>query len=279
MFRNKHQVFLVVLTLLLGVCFRPASLFAGDTARYLVKIRGIVLNQRNDTTLNYARVVSIKGTDTVYNKISDDNGEFEYDIFAPGRYVLVFSLPGFLPKKISLVAEGIPRGKQLLIPMSVGLYRDNERIQLEWIHQVYGTLVYDPASGKFTNAILANHLEYMESLPVVLLDVDHSVSTDCFVENTGYESFVVEQLHPDNAQIVLPMIRVIESLGKNFTAFSIRINEFGELCEYKKIVYDWGGVFYKRNGSDISDNTFMLKINALKASGQLERAVYERLKK
>jgi hypothetical protein len=44
--------------------------------------------------------------------------------------------------------------------------------------------------------------------------------------------------------------------GPNFKLLRIVIVASGKATEYKKIVYNYGGVFCKKNGIDISESTF-----------------------
>ncbi len=240
-----------------------------DTGAYVLRIYGIVLNQRNDTTLNYASVLLLRNNDTISYFSSDDNGEFVLRIPEQGRYLMIFALEGFRPKKISIVAEQMPPGKRLSLPISIGLYGEKEHFELQWQQQVFATLVYDPSSGKFRNAILASHMEELESLPFTLLETDDVAPLDCFVQADPPRAFVISQLRPQPGQIVLPLVEVSQKRLDNHTVITLKITEFGEVNEYHKIIYDWGGVFYKRNNNDLSEGAFFLKIKALKAAGQL----------
>jgi hypothetical protein len=278
---HRRQVFLFLLVFALRL---PSLVNAlprppGDTGKYVLRIYGIVLNQRNDTTLNYARVLLLRNNDTIAFFSSDDNGEFVLKVPEQGRYLMICELEGFRPKKISIVAENMPPDKRLSLPISIGLYGEKEHIEMQWLQQVFATLVYDEASGKFTNAILASHMDYMESLPFTLLEMDDAGPPDCFVPDEPPIAFVLSQLRSEPGEILLPLVEIKQKRLDNHTVITLKITEFGEVTEYRKIIYDWGGVFYKRNGSDLSEGVFLLKIKALKTAGHLPQDAFSSHKK
>jgi CarboxypepD_reg-like domain len=57
--------------------------------------------------------------------------------------------------------------------------------------------------------------------------------------------------------IAVENIRTSQSEGVNYTIDHTFVTINGEEIEYKKIVYAWGGTYYKRADLDVPDNTFI----------------------